>query len=292
MKLSGSIVALITPFHKGEIDVKALEKLVEWHIQEGTQGIVACGSTGEAALLTVAERCLVLDTVVKAVSGRIPVIAGCGAPSTHEALSMMTEAKVLGCDAALVVTPYYVKPMPEGIYQHFQVLNTVGLPIVLYNNPGRAVTGLSVDTVVRLAGLPMVMAIKDSCEDLTRVIKFRQLIKKPFSFLSGDDPIATAYVAHGGDGVISVSANVVPGLCQRVMDSWRSRDLDTFADLRDRLLSIHEAMFVETSPSPVKYAVSRLGFCSAEVRLPMIAATDAAKKTVDQALQMAEVLAA
>ncbi|AIK96817.1 4-hydroxy-tetrahydrodipicolinate synthase [Candidatus Odyssella acanthamoebae] len=292
MKLSGSIVALITPFHNGEVNVTALKNLVEWHLAEGTQGIVACGSTGEAALLTTKERRVVLETVVAAAAGRIPVIAGCGAPSTHETLAMMVEAKEIGCDAALVVTPYYVKPMPEGVYQHFKVLNDVGLPIVLYNNPGRAVTGLSVDTVVRLAELSMVIAIKDSCDDLTRVIKMRQRIMKDFSFLSGDDPIATAYIAQGGDGVVSVSANVVPRLNQQIMQAWKSKDLETFATLRDKLLMVHESMFVETSPSPIKYAVSRLGFCGSEVRLPLVPVTESAKEIVDHALKTIGLVAA
>jgi 4-hydroxy-tetrahydrodipicolinate synthase len=285
MKLSGSIVALITPFHNGEVEVTALKNLVEWHLAEGTQGIVACGSTGEAALLTEPERRQVLETVVTTVAGRIPVIAGCGAPSTHETLAMMVEAKGIGCDAALVVTPYYVKPTPEGIYQHFKALNDVGLPIVLYNNPGRAVTGLSVDTVVRLAELPMVIAIKDSCDDLTRVVKMRQRIHKNFSFLSGDDPIATAYMAQGGDGVVSVSANVVPRLNQQIMQAWKNKDLETFATLRDKLLMVHESMFVEASPSPIKYAVSRLGFCGPEVRLPLVPASKSAQEIVDHALR-------
>lgn len=284
MKLSGSIVALITPFNNNEIDVDAIKKLVEWHIAEGTQAIVACGSTGEAALLTQPERKLVLETVVATANKRIPIIAGCGAPSTYETLSMITEAKEIGCDAALVVTPYYVKPTPEGVWQHFKALNDVGLPIILYNNPGRAVTPLSVDTVVRLAELPMVIAIKDSCEDLTRVVKMRQRITKPFSFLSGDDPIATAYMAQGGDGVISVSANVMPRLNQELMNAWAIKDYAKFAELRDKLLPIHESMFVETSPSPIKYAVSKLGFCKPDVRLPMVPVTDGGKKVVDQAL--------
>ena len=284
MKLSGSIVALITPFNNNEVDVNAIKKLVDWHITEGTQAIVACGSTGEAALLTQPERKLVLETVVAAANKRIPIIAGCGAPSTHETQAMMIEAKEIGCDAALVVTPYYVKPTPEGVWQHFNVLNDIGLPIILYNNPGRAVTGLSVDTVVRLAELPMVVAIKDSCDDLTRVIKMRQRITKNFSFLSGDDPIATAYMAHGGDGVVSVSANVMPRLNQELMNAWAIKDYPKFAELRDKLLQVHESMFVETSPSPVKYAVSKLGFCQAGVRLPMVPVTDAGQKIVDQAL--------
>ena len=284
MKLSGSIVALITPFNNNEIDINAIKKLVEWHIAEETQAIVACGSTGEAALLTPSERKVVLETVVATANKRIPIIAGCGAPSTHEAKTMMAEAKEIGCDAALVVTPYYVKPTPEGVWQHFKALNDIGLPIVVYNNPGRAVTGLSVDTVVRLAELPMVIAIKDSCEDLTRVIKMRQRITKEFSFLSGDDPIATAYMAHGGNGVVSVSANVMPRLNQELMNAWNIKDYTKFAELRDKLLQVHESMFVETSPSPVKYAVSKLGFCNPDVRLPMVPVTDAGKKVVDSAL--------
>ncbi len=292
MKLSGSIVALITPFHNGEVDISALKKLVDWHIAEGTQGIVACGSTGEAALLTAKERRLVLETVVTAVQRQIPVIAGCGAPSTHETWAMMAEAKEIGCDAALVVTPYYVKPTPEGVYQHFKALNDVGLPIVLYNNPGRAVTGLSVETVVRLAALPMVIAIKDSCDDLTRVIKMRQQITKGFSFLSGDDPIATAYMAQGGDGVVSVSANIVPRLNQQMMQAWQNRDLETFATLRDKLLMVHESMFVETSPSPIKYAVSQLGFCDSEVRLPLVPVTESTKGIVNHALKSIGLMAA
>lgn len=282
---SGSIVALITPFLNGEIDVTALKKLVNWHIDQGTSGFVVCGSTGEAALLTQEERHLVIETVIQENARRLPVIIGCGAPSTHEAIEMMRKAKALGADAALIVTPYYVKPTPEGIFQHFKALNdAVKLPIIIYNNPGRAVIGLSVELVVRLAELPNVVAIKDSCDDLTRVIKMRAQIKKPFSFLSGDDPIATAYLAQGGDGVISVSANVVPKLCQQMVGAWKNRDLGLFATLRDKLLPLHEAIFIEASPAPVKYVASQLQLATDEVRLPLVAATAGARRTLDQVL--------
>lgn len=282
---SGSIVALITPFLNGEIDVAALKKLVNWHIDQGTNGIMVCGSTGEVALLTAKERHLIIETVINENAGRLPIIVGCGAPSTHETVKMMQEAKALGANAALVVTPYYVKPTEEGIFQHFKTLNEmVDLPIIVYNNPGRAVTGLSVELVVRLTELSNVVAIKDSCNDLTRVIKMRQQIKKSFSYLSGDDPIATAYLAHGGDGVMSVSANVAPKLCQQVVAAWKNRDLDQFAALRDKLLPLHEALFIEASPAPVKYVASQLHLTTDEVRLPLVAASAAARKKLDQVI--------
>lgn len=283
---SGSIVALITPFLKGEIDISAIKKLVNWHVDQGTNGFVVCGSTGEAALLTPQERHLVIKTVIEENKGRLPVIVGCGAASTHEATKMMQEAKTLGAVAALVVTPYYVKPSPEGIFQHFKALNEgVDLPLIIYNNPGRAAVGLSTELVIRLAELSNVVAIKDSCDDLTRVIKMRRLITKSFAFLSGDDPIATAYLAHGGDGVISVSANVAPKWCSQMVAAWKSRDLDTFATLRDTLLPLHEAMFIESSPAPAKYVASQLGFTTDEVRLPLVAASLQARQHLDQVVK-------
>ncbi|WP_084756148.1 4-hydroxy-tetrahydrodipicolinate synthase [Candidatus Paracaedibacter symbiosus] len=289
---SGSIVALITPFLNGEIDLTAIKKLVNWHVDQGTNAIVACGSTGEAALLNNSERRLVIETVIRENDGRLPIIVGCGAPSTHEVMAMMREAKELGADAALVVTPYYVKPTPEGIFQHFKALNeAVELPIIIYNNPGRAVVGLSVELVVRLAELTNVVGIKDSCEDLTRVIKMRQQIKKPFSFLSGDDPIATAYLAHGGDGVISVSANVVPKLCSQMVAAWKQRDLDLFSSLRDKLLPLHEAMFVEANPAPAKYVMSQLQLITEEVRLPLVPVSAAARQKLDQVIKSVGLIA-
>lgn len=280
---SGSIVALITPFRNGQIDLEAIKKLVHWHLQEGTHGIVACGSTGEATLLTKSERRQVIETIIEQAQGRIPVIVGCGAPSTRESLDLVREAKELGANGALVVTPYYVKPMAEGIYQHFLALNDVGLPILLYNHPTRTGTTLSVDLVVRLAGLSNVVGIKDSCDDLTRVIKMRSRIKKEFVYLSGDDPLSTAYLAQGGDGFISVTANVVPGLCSELMTAWKKRDYTTFERLRDALLPFHESMFVEPNPCPVKYALSTLAYCTEEVRLPMVIISDASKKIVREA---------
>lgn len=283
---SGSIVALITPFRNGQVDVDSIKKLVEWHIDQGTDALVVCGSTGEAALLTMEERSLIIETTIKQSAGKLPIIVGCGAPSTVEVIKMMQQAKQLGATAALVVTPYYVKPSPEGIYQHFKVLNdTVDLPILLYNNPGRAMVGLSVDLVVRLSQLVNVVGIKDSCEDLTRVVKMRRGIKKQFSFLSGDDPIATAYMAQGGNGVISVSANVVPKLNSELMKAWKDGQLDKFAELRDKLLPLHEVLFIEANPGPVKYVVSKMHFITDEVRLPLVPASFEARHKIDKVIQ-------
>lgn len=283
---SGSIVALITPFRNGQVDINSIKKLVHWHIDQGTNALVVCGSTGEAALLTETERHLVIKTVIEQNAGKLPIIVGCGAPSTVDVIRMMQQAKELGAAAALVVTPYYVKPTPEGIYQHFKALNeAVDLPILLYNNPGRASIGLSVDLVVRLSELPNVIGIKDSCDDLTRVVKMRKQIKKQFCYLSGDDPIATAYMAQGGDGVISVSANVAPKHCSDLMKAWKDKQWENFADLRDKLLPLHEVLFVEASPAPVKYVASQLNSITDEVRLPLLPASEDARKKIDKVVQ-------
>ncbi|MBM3469033.1 MAG: 4-hydroxy-tetrahydrodipicolinate synthase [Alphaproteobacteria bacterium] len=268
---TGSIVALITPFHQGQVDVEALRSLVAWHIQEETQGIVLCGCTGEGPLLTAEERRQILSTSVKAAQGRIPIIMGCSSPSTSEAVEMVQEAKKLGADAALVVTPYFVKPMPEGIFQHFQEISKASdLPIIIYNHPGRAVIDLSVPLLARLAALPTIIGVKDSGSDLRRPLQLRQVISKPFCFFSGDDPTAAGYLAKGGDGCISVTANVAPKLCQEMMRAWHSQNMQTFSDLRDRLFPLHEALLLETNPSPLKYAVSLLGKCRNELRLPLV----------------------
>lgn len=268
---SDSIVALITPFFQGSVDKKALKNLVEWQILEGTQAIVACGSTGEALLLTPQERHEVLSTVLEAVNNRIPVIAGCGSASTAETLAMVQHAQSLGVAAALVVTPYYVKPMPEGVFQHFQAISQGStLPIIIYNNPGRSVVDLSVPLIARLATLPTVVGIKDSHPDVSRPIALRQAISKPFCILSGEDGTASAFMANGGDGCISVTANVAPKLCQQMMTAWKTQDLKTFAKTRDQLMPLNTALFTETNPSGFKYAVSLLGKCHNELRLPLV----------------------
>ncbi len=282
---SGSIVALITPFHNGEVDFNALKKLVEWHISTGTHGIVACGSTGEGLLLNPQEWRQVLTTVVEVANKRIPVIAGCSLSSTREAIKMIQEAQALGADAALVVTPPYVKPSQEGVYQHFLTLHESSqLPLIIYNNPGRAVVDLSVDLIVRLSQLDRVVGIKDSSSDLTRLIQLREKITKPFAFLSGDDPTAAGYLALGGHGVISVTANVLPHLMAELTESWRQRHLERFAQLRDDLMPAHLALLAETNPAPLKFAVHTLGLCHNELRLPLLPVSQKTEELITHAL--------
>jgi 4-hydroxy-tetrahydrodipicolinate synthase len=269
--LSGSIVALITPFHKGEVDLAALKKLVEWHIHSGTHGIVACGSTGEGLLLTPTEWEDVIHTVVQITQKRIPVIAGCSASATHEAIRLIQKAETLGADGALVVTPPYVKPSQEGVYQHFLALHEASqLPLIIYNNPGRAIVDLSIDLISRLSHLPRIVGIKDSNPDITRLTQLRQKIPHPFVFLSGDDPTAAGYLALGGDGVVSVTANVVPHLMAELAQTWKEHNLPRFSELSDKLLPLHLALLAETNPAPLKYAISALNLCHNEVRLPLL----------------------
>lgn len=283
---TGSIVAGITPFNNEKVDVLAYEKIVEWHIVNGTQAFVACGSTGESSLLTSDEWELVLATAIRVSAGRIPVIAGCGAVSTHETIRLTKRAKELGADAALIVAPFYVKPNPEGIYQHYkQVSETVDIPVILYNNPGRTNVDFSIDTIVRLASLKNVVALKDSNTDVSRVMALRARLPQTFALLSGDDPSAAAYLACGGVGLISVTANAAPALCRRLCDSWTSGDLATFKKTRDELAVINEALSGETNPTPVKYAASVLGLCRNEVRLPLVPVMAQTAQRIDAVLK-------
>lgn len=282
---SGSIVALITPFFQGQVDEAALRALVEWQIEQGTHGIVVCGCTGEGALLSVQERQRVLSVTLDAARARIPVIMGCSSPSTAEVIQMVKEAESLGAAAALVVTPYYVKPVPEGVFQHFQAITKASsLPLIVYNHPGRTMIDLPISLLVRLAALPTIVGIKDSGTDLRRPIQLRQEISKPFCFFSGDDPTAGAYLAKGGDGWISVTANVAPKLCQEMMGAWQSQDLQTFSKVRDRLFPLHEALLLETNPSPLKFAISLLGKCQNELRLPLVPISPQAEKVVQETM--------
>lgn len=288
---SGSIVALITPFFQGQVDESALKSLVEWQIQQGSQGIVVCGSTGEGALLTPQERHQVLSVSLDAAKGRLPLIMGCSSPSTAEVIHMVKEAESLGASAALVVTPYYVKPGPEGIFQHFQeITKSSRLPLIIYNHPGRTGIDLSIPLLARLSTLPTIVGVKDSGADMRRPIQLRQAVSKPFCFLSGDDPTTGAYLAKGGDGCISVTANVAPKRCQEMVAAWQKQDLQTFSTTRDDLFPLHEALLLETNPSPLKFAVSLLGKCHNEVRLPLIPVSAHTEKMVRQAMVTAGLL--
>ena len=285
---SGSIVALVTPFSEGKLDEKALQDLVSWQIAEGTQAIVACGSTGEGALLTKNERDRVISLVVEAADQRVPVIVGCGAPSTQEVGQMAKDAKHFGVDGLLVVTPYYVKPSQQGLYQHFlSVHNSTDLPIIAYNNPGRATVEISIDLLLQLAELPNIVALKDSTNDISRPAIMRSLLKKPFDLLCGDDPYTAAYLGQGGDGCISITANVGPALCQQLMVAWKNNDRIAFNALTQKLIPLHLSLVAETNPCPVKYAVSVLGKIKNELRLPLLAVASSTEEKIETAMKNA-----
>lgn len=285
-RLSGSIVALVTPFRNGKIGEESLETLVTWHCNEGTNGIVVCGSTGEGNLLNNAEKIRIIDIVRRITQEHLPLIVACGQPSTYDTIDLIHQAKKQGADAVLVVNPFYVKPSQEGLYNHFKTIHdTVDLPIILYNHPGRSGVDLHLETVLRLAELPRIIGIKDSNLDLTRPVLLRKQVKEDFSILCGDDPIVAAYLAHGGHGCVSVTANVAPRLCRELIDAWVYRDIEDFERLRDMLMPLHLALISETNPCPVKHAVSLLGKCQDEVRLPLLPASEPTQKTLKQVME-------
>jgi len=286
----GSIVALVTPFQKGKVDQDALQNLVSWQCAQGTEGLMICGSTGEGTLLTPQERGLIIS-LVKEAAGKTPVIVGCGSPSTADVITMAEEAKRLGADGILVVTPYYVKPTQRGLYQHFaSVSHAVDIPMIVYNNPGRASVEISVDLLLELSELENVVAIKDSTNDLGRPALMRSRLKRDFKLLCGDDPFTSAYLAQGGDGCISITGNVVPNLCYQLIAAWKNRDLETFGDLTKKLIALHVALVSEVNPCPVKYALSAMGKIQNELRLPLLPATAATMDRVNQALTTMGVL--
>ena len=286
--LHGSITALITPFRNGEVDWKAFENLVEWQIEQGTHGLVPCGTTGESPTLSDEEIKGLITACVKVANKRVPVIAGTGSNSTKKTVELTQLAEACGADAALIAAPYYNKPTQEGLYTHYKAVHdSTGLPIVLYNVPGRTVVEISVDVVVRLAALPRIAGIKDAVTDTARASLIKPRVKKDFAILSGDDGVAGAFLAQGAVGCISVTSNTAPALCAQMQNAWAAKDLARFAQLQEQLAPVHIAMFCESSPAPVKYACSKLGLCTDEVRLPLLPATPAARKTVDDALAAA-----
>lgn len=281
----GSIVALVTPFRNAELDEQAFQRLIEWHLAEGTQGFVPVGTTGESPTLTHPEHERVIELCIETVGGRVPVIAGTGSNSTAEAISLTRHAKRAGADAALVVTPYYNKPTQEGLYAHFRAIHdAVELPLIIYNIPGRSVVDMTPETMARLARLPNIVGVKDSSADIMRPLLTHAACGAEFSQLSGEDGNVVAFLAHGGHGCISVTANVAPRLCADMHRAWREgRPAEALAVHR-RLLPLHQSLFCETSPGPVKYALSRLGRCTDEVRLPLVPLGERAKAQVDAAL--------
>ncbi|HYC13303.1 MAG TPA: 4-hydroxy-tetrahydrodipicolinate synthase [Stellaceae bacterium] len=287
----GSFVALITPFRNGAVDEKSYREFVDWQIGEGTHGLVPCGTTGESPTLSHAEHKRVVEICIEVAKGRRPIVAGTGSNSTAEAIDLTRHAKKAGADAALIVCPYYNKPTQEGLYQHFKAIHdSVDLPIVIYNIPGRTNVDMSVATMARLAKLPNVIGVKDATNDLARPLRTREAIGSEFCMLSGEDHTALAFLAQDGDGCISVTANVAPRACADMHDAWQKGDVGRAKKINQRLLPLHDSLFAETSPAPVKFAASLLGKCTAEVRLPLVMPMPETQEKVRQALRHAGVL--
>jgi 4-hydroxy-tetrahydrodipicolinate synthase len=287
----GSLVALITPFRKGVLDEKGFQDFVGWQIDQGTHGLVPCGTTGESPTLSHAEHKRAVELCVEAAGKRVPVVAGTGSNSTEEAIDFTRHAKQAGADAALVVCPYYNRPTQEGLYQHFKAIHdAVDLPILIYNIPIRCAVDMSIATMARLAKLHNVVGVKDATNDLARPLRTRQAIGPDFCMLSGEDVTALAFNAQGGSGCISVTANVAPRACADMQEAWLKGDTERAMKINDRLAALHDALFVETSPAPVKYAVSLFGKLTPEVRLPLVPASAEAQAKVQQAMRVAGVL--
>ena len=268
--LKGSIVALITPFHNNIVDTKAFTHLLEWHLSMGTQGILVGGTTGEAPMLTADERQTLISIALTTLKGKVPIIVGCGTSSTAHTLQMIHEAETLGADAALVIAPYYVKPSQEGIIQHFKALHDeTHIPIIVYNNPGRVGMNIDVETMARLCQFPRIIGFKDSHNDATRMATLRQLVGDRLILLSGEDSVVAAHMLYGADGAMSVMANIIPALFRQFMDAWESHDIQTFTKLTHVLNPLSVALGKETNPCTIKYAVSQLGLCTPELRLPL-----------------------
>jgi len=284
----GSFTALITPFKDGGVDDDAFRRIVEWQIGEGAHGLVPVGTTGESPTLSHEEHRHVIELCVETAGGRAPIIAGTGSNSTAEAIDFTKHAKQAGADGVLVVAPYYNKPTQEGLYQHYKAINDCAdIPIIIYNIPARSVVDISVDTMARLYELPNIVGVKDATANLARVSQQRAAMGPDFNQLSGEDATALGFMAHGGHGCISVTANIAPGLCAKFQNACLAGDYEGALELQDRLMPVHDALFVESSPGPVKYAASRLGLCGPDTRLPLSPISQASRERVDDALTKA-----
>jgi 4-hydroxy-tetrahydrodipicolinate synthase len=282
---TGSFTALITPFRQGQLDEPAFRRLVEWQITEGTHGLVPVGTTGESPTLTHDEHKRVVELTVEIARKRVPVIAGAGSNATSEAIDFARHAAKVGADAVLVVTPYYNKPTQEGLYLHFKAINdAVDVPIIIYNIPGRSVVDMSVDTMTRCFALKNVVGVKDATANMARASQQRAAMGPEFNMLSGEDATALGFMAHGGQGCISVTSNIAPRLCADFQNACLKGDFKAALALQDRLMPLHDALFCEANPGPVKYAASRLGLCEAETRLPLAPIAEQSRKIVDAAL--------
>jgi len=292
VKFQGSFPALITPMKNGSVDEAAYRKFLAWQIKEGSHGLVPVGTTGESPTVTPEEHKRLIEICVEEAKGKVPVIAGAGSNNTAEAIEYATHAKNAGADAALIVVPYYNKPTQDGLYAHYKTIaSTVDIPIFVYNVPGRTVASISVETLDRLAkDCKNIVGTKDASADLTRPSRQRLMTGEGFIQLSGEDGTALGFNAHGGVGCISVTANVAPRLCAELQEATLAGDYRAALKLQDRLMPLHHALFVETSPGPVKYAASLLGHCTPDARLPMVPVSESTKEAVKSAMVHAGIL--
>ena len=277
----GSIVALITPFKDSNLDEESFVSIIHYHLKNGTNGLVPGGTTGESPTISHDEHRKIIEICVKESNGKISVIAGTGSNSTDEAVALTKFSEKAGADAALVVTPYYNKPTQEGLYKHFEsISNNTSLPIIIYNIPGRSVVDMSIDTMNELSKIPNIIGVKAATNDLFRPLLTRTKIKKDFCYLSGEDGTAIPYLAQGGHGCISVTANIAPKLCSEMHNSWRNNEIDNALKINLKLAKIYHALFVETSPGPVKFAAELLDLCSSDTRLPLAPIKESTKNLV------------
>ena len=282
----GSIVAIVTPFKNGKIDETSLRNLVNWHIAEGTHGIVPVGTTGESPTLDHSEHREDVEIVIDQVNNRVPVIAGAGSNSTSEAISLLMHAESVGADAALIVTPYYNKPTQEGLYEHFKAINraSMGIPIIIYNIPPRSIVDMSIEVMGQLSNLENIIGVKDATSDLSRVEKQKKQCKDGFLQFSGEDITAFEFMKNGGNGCISVTANVLPKLCSDFQNLCIEGNYDEAVKIHKKLEPMHNALFIETSPSPVKYVLSKMGRIEDELRLPLVSIRQETKEILDKVI--------
>ncbi len=290
-RIKGSFTALITPFKDGTVDEAAFRRLVDWQLSEGTHGLVPVGTTGESPTLSHSEHMRVVEICVETAAGRVPVVAGAGSNSTSEAVEFTRHAKAVGADAVLSVTPYYNKPTQEGLYRHFATIaEAVDIPMILYNIPGRSIVEISVETMARLSEITNIAGVKDATANLLRASRDRGALPTEFIRLSGEDGTALAFNAHGGRGCISVTSNVAPRACAEFQTACQSGDFASALEIQDRLMPLHDALFVESSPAPTKYAASLLGLCTEDVRLPIVPPSENARAIIRQAMTKAGLL--
>jgi len=288
---TGSFVALLTPMKNGAVDEAAFQSFVDWQINQGTNGLVPCGTTGESPTLTHTEHKRVTELCIEVTAGRVPVMAGAGSNSTAEAVDLAKHAEGAGANSVLVVSPYYNKPTQDGLYAHYKAVNdAVGIPIIVYNIPGRSVVNVDLDTLARLAELPNIAGVKDATSDLALPIVYKRELGADFCQMSGEDATAIPYLAAGGHGCISVTANIAPDLCAAQHAAWSAGDVAGAQAIQDRLIAVHSAMFCESSPGPVKYAAELMGHCGSEMRLPLVDISAASKAQVEAALKEAGLL--